>query len=220
MGFILPAKDKRTVVVGSTGSGKTFLAVWLLSTRDFHIRPWIIIDYKRDKLISQLGAQEISVKDKPPTKAGLYVVRPIRGVDDDAITEFLWRVWENENTGIYLDEGYMIDRNDKAMSALLTQGRSKNIEMINLVQRPVWCNKMMFSEANHFYVMRLQVGEDRKFISSYLDDTPIDNLPKFHSHWYSADEQETVRLAPVPARNILVAEFARRLAAQKKRKAI
>lgn len=209
--YSLPASDKRTVIVGSTGSGKTFLAVWLLSTRDWNFRPWFIIDFKGDGLIADIGATEISVYSPPPTRPGLYVIRPIKNRDDEALELFLWKVWENEMAGVYIDEGYMIGNRNAAMSALLTQGRSKLIEMITLVQRPVWVDKFIFSEANHFYVMKLQLEGDRKYISEYLDNTPIERLPRFHSYWYNADEQAGVYLKPVPNRSDIIRTFRKRM---------
>lgn len=217
MGYTLPKTDKRTTIVGSTGSGKTFTAVWLLSTRDFHLRPWFIVDFKGDQLIADIpGTKEINVYDNPPTKPGIYIIRPIKNRDDDALTAFLWKVWENENAGIYIDEGYMLGVRNQALSALLTQGRSKLIEMIILIQRPVWCDKFIFSEANHFYVMKLQLEGDRKFISEYLDGSPIRRLPRYYSYWYSADEQEGLILKPVPNRSSILAGFAGRLDNSKK----
>jgi hypothetical protein len=213
MKFQLPKKDKRTTIVGSTGSGKTYLALWLLSTRDFHIRPWFIIDYKRDRNIA-----ELSVHQNPPMKAGLYVIRPLVETDDLAVEQFLWKVWANENAGLYFDEGYMLHARHPAMNALLTQGRSKYIEMIILVQRPVWCNKFYFSEANHFYVMKLTNGDDRKYMGKYLDGTQIDRLPRFRSYWYDADEQEGAQLLPVPNLPQLLEVFERRLVPNRRMK--
>lgn len=208
--YALPASDKRTVIVGSTGSGKTFVAVWLLATRDWHKRPWFIVDFKGDDLIASIGAAEIDVYKNPPIVPGLYVIRPIKNRDDEALEMFLWKIWENENAGVLIDEGYMLGMRNPALSALLTQGRSKRIEMINLVQRPVWVDKFFFSEANHFYIMKLQLEGDRKYISEYLDNTPINRLPRFCSYWYNADEQEGVHLRPVPPKSEILAMFRRR----------
>lgn len=210
MSYVLPSPDKRTVIVGSTGSGKTFVACWLLASRDWHLRPWFVIDFKGDSLIGDIGMQEISVLDRPPRKPGLYRVPVIPNVTDEALTQFFWRVWENENAGVYVDEGFMIPRRDPGFSALLTQGRSKRIEMITLVQRPVWCDRFIFSEANHYYIMKLQLLDDRKYVSGYLDGASIDRLPRFHSYWYSADEQEGVHLRPVPGRAEILDTFDRR----------
>jgi len=214
--YILPRYDKRTVVVGSTGSGKTYLACWILSQRDLNHRPWIIIDFKGDQLLEDIGAKEISIFDNPPTRPGLYIVRPIAEVHDDALSQFMWKIWHNENTGVYVDEGSMLGRNNSAVNALYTQGRSKNIEMITLTQRPVWCHRSLLSEANHFYVMRLTNTNDRKYIGEFLGGIEFSRLPRYHAQWYNADEQEGAFLAPVPDRKTILNTFQNKL--QKERK--
>lgn len=204
----LPSTDNRTAVIGSTGSGKTQLAVWLLSTRDWLLRPWIIIDYKRDSLINSIGGTVIDVRGAVPTRPGVYLVQPTPNVDDGALTSFLWKIWAQEYCGVYIDEGYMINPRNPALNALLTQGRSKNIEMIVLAQRPVWASKFVFSEANNFAVLNLTVADDRKYIANYLGGNVPALLPKYHALWYNADTQEAVTLKPVPNRAELIRRFA------------
>lgn len=205
--YQLPGHDKRTVIIGSTGSGKTFTGVWLLAHANWHQRPCYLLDYKGDALIAEINAPDISVNVAPPRKPGLYRVPLIPEFSDDALEQFMWRIWANEDAIVYIDEGYMVPQNSKSFKALLTQGRSKNIQMITLVQRPVFCSKFVFSEANHFYVMRLQTEDDRKYVRGYLDGTPIDHLPKYHSYWYSAEDQEGAHLAPVPGRDAILEIF-------------
>lgn len=207
----LPRYDKRTAVIGSTGSGKTQFAVWLLSQRDFTERPWIIFDFKGDELIGSIGAQQISIEAAPPTRPGLYVVRPIPERDDKLVEAFLWKIWENGNTGIYVDEGYMLGRFNSALNACLTQGRSKHIEMIVLSQRPVWMPKFVFSEANYFAVFNVSLLDDRKVIQTYLGDQKIKLLPKFNCLWYDVDKQEACQFSPVPDRSAIIQMFKTKL---------
>ena len=213
----LPRYDKRTAIIGSTGSGKTQFAVWLLSSRDFHRRPWIIFDFKGDELIEAIGPQEINVYGAPPKKPGLYVVRPIPERDDKAVEDFLWQIWANGGTGIYIDEGYMLGARNPALNACLTQGRSKHIEMMILSQRPVWMSKFVFSESNYFAVMNLTLLDDRKFVSGYVAGTPINLLPRYHSLWYDCDGQRGTVLKPVPGRDELLRRFEERLSRKVKR---
>ncbi len=216
MSIVLPRYDKRTAIIGSTGSGKTQLAVWLLSTRDFQHRPWIIFDFKGDALIEEINPPEINVYGPPPKKPGLYVVRPIPDRDDKAVMEFLWKIWANGHTGIYVDEGYMLGQRNPALNACLTQGRSKHIEMMILSQRPVWMSKFVFSEANFFAVMNLTLEDDRKFVGGYVGGRKINLLPRYHSLWYNADDQAGDILAPVPARDVLLDRFEQRLSKRRK----
>lgn len=204
----LPRYDHRTAIIGSTGSGKTQFAVWLLSTRDWLVRPWIVFDYKGDDLIQSIGATEIDIRGPIPSRPGIYIVKPIPTVDDSAVLDFLWRVWAKEYCGIYIDEGYMIGKNNAALTALLTQGRSKQIEMIILTQRPVWANKFIYSEANNFAVLNLTIADDRKYIANYLGGNEPRLLPKYHSLWYQADAQISSILKPVPSKAELIRRFA------------
>jgi hypothetical protein len=216
----LPRYDKRTAIIGSTGSGKTQLAVWLLSTRDFNIRPWVIFDFKGDDLISEIeaiGGQEINVYGPPPKKPGIYIVRPIPERDDKAVIEFLWKCWAKGRIGIYVDEGYMLGPRNPALNACLTQGRSKHIEMMILSQRPVWMSKFVFSEANFFAVMNLTLEDDRKFVSGYVGGNKINLLPRYHSLWYDADGQTGAILQPVPDRDELLDRFEMRLSKRRRK---
>ena len=207
MAIRLPEHDSRTAVIGSTGAGKTYLAVWLLSNCDWLNRPWTIFDFKRDPLIAQLPAQEIDVSSSPPDRAGLYVIRPRPDQSSALVSQYLWKVWDNEYHGIFIDEGTMLGARDKALEACLTQGRSKSIQMIILTQRPVMVSKYIFSEANNVLVMRLNTMDDRKTVTNYLGGNNIGDLRKHHTLWYSADRNESDILAPVPIGDELVGRF-------------
>lgn len=212
MTFTLPSPENRTVIIGSTGSGKTVFGVWLLSTRDFNNRPWFIFDFKGDKLLGALGAKEIGLRDRPK-EPGLYIIRPIPG-DDELINEFFYWVWATENKGVYVDEGYMLPKfttHFKWFRACLTQGRSKRVELIVCSQRPVFLDKFVFTESNYFAIFNMNYGEDRKHVAAYLDNRKPDLLPKFHSLWYAVDGQKSAVLGPVPKANVLLNTFAKRL---------
>lgn len=205
----LPTSDKRTSVVGSTGSGKTQFAVWLLSTRDFDVRPWVIFDFKGDELIERIPAASISLPSKPPVNPGLYIVRPLPG-DERLVSDFLKDCWSQENIGIYIDEGYMLPKLDRWFRACLTQGRSKNIEMIILSQRPVWMDKYVFTEANYFAVFNLNSLDDRKHMKNFINDQ-AELLPKYHCLWYDVGQQEGTVFSPVPDADEIITVFQNRV---------
>lgn len=195
----LPDNTQRLAIVGRTGSGKTVAALWHLSQRDFDRHPWLIIDYKHDNSIDQIpGLQEIAVTDKPPKRAGLYVVRPFPEVDDDALETMLMKVWERGKTGIYLDEGYMIGRFNKSYRAILTQGRSKHIPVITLSQRPAWISPFIFSESEFIQSYHLQTPRDIARMQEFMPGADIARLPDYHSYYWSVPDFEMVFLKPVP----------------------
>lgn len=212
----LPKPTNRTSIVGSTGSGKTCFAVWLLSSRDYHNRPCFIFDFKGDELLARIPAQEISIAKKPPKEPGLYIVRPLPG-DEELVSEFLMRIWAMENSIIYIDEGYMLPKAGKWFRACLTQGRSKKIEMIVLSQRPVWMDKYVFTEADFFAVFRLNSIDDRKHLRNFLDGSEVKPLAEYHCHWYDVGENRLSVFAPCPTGDEIIARFERRVSDQRLR---
>lgn len=192
-----PKPSQRIAIIGKTGSGKTVAGAFMLSCANWREMPWIIIDYKRDKLLNQIPAVEIGLNDKLPTQPGVYIVHPMPD-DDDAVEQFLWRIWAQENIGILFDEGYMISKSG-AFQAIQTQGRSKRVPTIVLSQRPVWLSRFVFSEADFFMVFWLNDERDRKTLLSFLPKEADKRLPDYHSHYYDVGADKLHILKPVPS---------------------
>lgn len=213
-----PNNENRTTVIGKTGSGKTVFGIWLLSTcctLNWKSDPVIIFDFKGDKLIAKIeavgGCKEISIFKAPPTKPGLYVVRPMPH-DMEAVEAFLWKAWANENTGLFFDEGYMLAKS-RAFNAILTQGRSKNLPCIILLQRPSWAPRFCFTEAQYFALLRLTDDQDLKRVSEFMNtDVKTRRLP-YNALWYddgaNAGEGLGVVFKPVPREDEIIKAFAR-----------
>lgn len=209
--FRLPGPTDRTCVVGSTGSGKTVFSVQLLATRNYHERPAFILDIKRDSLLARLPATEIELTDPPPVEPGLYVLRPRPSKDlQDLLEAFFWALYEQGHCILYVDEGTMISPYNHGFRALLTQGRSKYIEMITLTQRPVKLMGEVFSEATFFSVFRLTRFNDRQIVASWLPDdlySPRTRLAEHHSIWYDVARDQGVQLGPVPPPDEVLKQF-------------
>lgn len=217
------------MVLGRTGSGKTYFGANLLSMQNFDQMPWTIIDYKGDALIQSIRTQnklkEIHPKDKPPTRPGLYIMQPRPKLDDKALEEWLMKVWENEDHGLYIDEGYALPQKD-AFDIILTQGRAKHIPVIVLYQRPVYMSRFATAQADYFAVFAQHDRRDLKTTNEFVGEyTPIrhrgeprpqtitvyEPLPKFHCYWRDVAEGTISVLSPVPGKNTILAQFRNRL---------
>lgn len=202
-----PGNQNRTTIIGPTGSGKTVFAIWLLSTcktLDWKKWPVIVFDFKGDEFIEQIedigGATEISVHKPPPKKPGLYVVRP-HPHETEAVEQFLWRVWANGYTGLYFDEGYMVGKS-KALNAILTQGRSKRIPVMILLQRPVLAPRFCFSEAQYYAIFYQHDSRDVDTVKSYVNADVGQFRGPYHALWYdvgaNAGRGQATVFSPVP----------------------
>lgn len=201
-GFRLLKADQRVSIVGHTGSGKTWLAAWMIG-RSGHLpkMPVIVIDYKFDKLLNDIeGARELKLNAKIPKRAGLYIVHPMPK-QDSMVEDMLWKIWEKGNTMVYTDEAHMLP-DDGALQALLTQGRSKHIPMITITQRPRWTSRFIFSEADYHAAFHLVYPDDRKFVSG-LFDADLGNLPRYHSAYHVVSDHRNFLLKPVPDAPVL-----------------
>jgi DNA helicase HerA-like ATPase len=205
----LPNDTEHHAIYGMNGSGKTVFALDQLSRRSYDRMPWVIIDAKRDPTIAQIPRiEEIGIDDKPPRRKGLYVVRPMpQDFDDRIVTEWLFKVWQQENTGLMLDEGYMFNARDPGLRAVLTQGRSKHIPVIALSQRPSWISPFIHSESVYKSVFYLQMPQDIDKVQEWLPACAPQELPPHHSYWYAVKTRDFRLLGPCQDENAILDRF-------------
>lgn len=220
MDLKFPDDTQRITIIGKTGSGKTQGAAWLLSGRSYTTKPWMILDFKYDDLLGEIeGAQQHSLGSKLPKKPGLYITHPTPA-DEEKTEELLWNIWQRENMGLFVDEGYMIPARSPAFQAILTQGRSKRIPVIMLTQRPAWVTRFAFSEADYIQLFQLTDTRDEKTVRQFMP-LPIERpIPQYHSWWWDNARNYKALLKPVPDRDIILDTFRDRLNAGTRRRAI
>lgn len=199
MTFRFPGGDARTTCIGATGTGKTTNGAWLLAHQRFDRRPWIIVDFKRERLFDVVGFPPIETRPvtaRLPTRPGLYLVSP-RPDQEDELEDFLWRVWQRENTGLFIDEASLMPDRD-AFRAILQQGRSKRIPLIACTQRPVDVKRGLFSEASFFCIYRMADRRDYRTVEGFVPADLSRPMPDYHWRWYDVARNELLRMRPVP----------------------
>lgn len=212
-GFRFPGGDQRTTILGATGSGKSTCGLWMLAHQRLTLRPWVIFDFKREGFFDRVGfppITAIALDAKPPRKPGLYLVAPRPG-DDDAVEAFLWRIWEAENIGLYVDEAPLMPEYGNAFPACIQQGRSKQIPIIACTQRPVGVPRGLFSEASFVCVYDITDARDFKTIQGFVPaELTAQSLPRFHWKWWSRDQRLILNMGPVPPPDTIAAQLADR----------
>lgn len=224
-----PTDTKRTVILGRTGSGKTQGGINLLSQMNFDQMPWVIVDYKGDELIEKIVKQNklqtIDLTKNPPTKPGLYYVQPIPKVQDQLIEEWLWRVWKQENVGLFVDEGYALPQRE-AFDVILTQGRAKHIPVIILYQRPVYMSRFAVAQADFFAVFEQNDRRDLKTTNQFIGEKVLSNgtilnayskLPEYYCLWYDVGRGKTDVLSPCPSEQEILKTFRSRLGTKERK---
>ncbi len=222
-----PGDSHRTIILGRTGSGKTQFAFDLMSRQSWDQIPWIVFDIKGEELFERLRKRApdrvrvIDIKDKPPRKPGLYIVRPSLGIDDEYIEPFLMNIYRQEDTGLYIDEGYAIDGRSRAFNAILTQGRSKSIPVIALYQRPVYMSRFAVAQADFFAVFSLSDQSDLRRVSEYVASAvepesglmlrPGISLDNYFSIWHDVGNDTVTLLRPVPKSSDILESYLTRL---------
>lgn len=218
MPFRFPNDQERLVILGATGSGKTNDALWHLSQRDFETKPWVIYDFKHDDLIGSIdGTQNLELGAPLPQRPGIYVVHPYPGQESE-VDQQMVEIWNQENIGVYVDEGFMVPKNSPGFRSILTQGRSKHIPMIVLSQRPVWMDRFVFTEANFIQVFRLQHIDDTKSVEGFVPNPDPEKkhplrkrLPEYWSYYYDVGKNELMEMKPVPDPDAIMNTFDMRL---------
>ena len=130
-------------------------------------------------------------------EASLFGVSPRPG-QDDALERFLWRIWEKENIGLYVDEASLMPDDSDAFKAVLQQGRSKRIPVIGCTQRPVSVARAMFSESDYYCVYRMVDRRDYKTVEGFVPGDLSRPLPWHHWYWYDRTRNTLLTMSPVP----------------------
>ena len=203
MTFRLPARDSRTTIIGATGSGKTQFASWLLSRADLDRRPWVAIDSKHDplpfgRLIKSGNVGLVAAGHRfAKSDKGLYIVRPSFG-DDEALEGLFDHLWKRGNCGLWVDELFSVP-NTAPLEALYYQGRSKGIQIIASVQRPVDVTRFARSEATYFAIFNVADDDDLKTVKGFVRAPDLFlPRPEYHCLWYDAPQRRQYLLTPAP----------------------
>jgi len=211
----LPDDTQRHLIIGRTGSGKTQLGAHMLSLRNWHRMPWVVLNFKDDELLNRLpGVTELGGLTLPHPKkmrAGLWMARP--DIDDWDGTEALMAdAWRRTHIGLYIDEALPLAQpRHPALRRILTQGRSRRVPVVAGSQRPVDLDRYLFSESEFMSVMDLTDDREsdriREMTGVQLD---MSRLPRFHSYYLDRLGKRLTIVTPVPKYDEILETFDKR----------
>ncbi len=185
--------DERIFICGKTGSGKTFLARHLTG----RLKRLIVLDGKGT--LGSWGLLEWNRETRRALKSGEEVrTRVLLDTGARSADEFWSEVFETiygaGNVTIYIDEMYAIvdpgARPLPILTALYTRGRELGIGMWTATQRPTWIPLVCISEAEHIFLFRLNLDEDRRRMSAFMSDAVMQPIRDPHGFYYMRAEWE------------------------------
>lgn len=168
--------NERVLLVGKTGSGKSYMARALVAG----IQRLIVLDPK-----GTLGAEfaaDWNLEDWSNRGAQLLAKgKPVRlrvpppGPDADPVEywrPYLLAAYEARNVTVYIDEMYGVVPAGRQMppelQALYTRGRELGIGVYAATQRPSWIPLFAISESEWLFTFRLMLEDDKKRMAGIM----------------------------------------------------
>ncbi len=196
----------RISIFGRTGSGKTFFAKnYLLPHYDRYVF-WDIkkenTDMLHDVIITNpkdlKKALENPILSARPSKI-LY--QPTKPTDAD-FNDICEIIFNSKNNALYVDEAALISTPSKILyyhKVIVTQGRSYDVGIINVSQRPRDIHNTLISESEHLFVFALSLETDviklRQQMGNAADE--IYTLPEYHFLYHNVKTNKSFIFKPI-----------------------
>lgn len=180
-------QGEHVIIIGDTGSGKTYLESKILSLRT-HV---IVLRTKPDDIkfpsfhkvpkITKIGSQRFNTSGERITR---FLLTPKYEEQQIEASRVFEKVWKEGAWCIAIDETYyatQILKLERQMNKLLTQGRSKHISVVCGMQRPAWISRFAMSQATHAFIFRCE-GRDLKALADSLSPAIIKPVEELREH--------------------------------------
>lgn len=197
---ILPARDSRSLVVGASGSGKSLMTKALARhlVREARL---IVTDPKAEWYKDNPGARRLYTRITRPEELRWEFRYPILfqppaiEFDNPDIYDPIFQIaWKRANLTVINDEiMFMGSRPTRYMRAIMAQGRSRSIRIINGTQRPANIPLVTITEANTLYAFYLSDKDDIRRIRQMIPEYDPDALGKFE-FWFKRLGQPAIKL--------------------------
>lgn len=165
--------SERVYLAGMTGSGKTTLARVMLA----QVTRLVVIDTKFNLDPDEWNAE--IVRDVPRLPAGAAGRFIVRHDDPESLGPGLLRL---RDYYLYVDEIFSVFpsalKASKEWRSIWTAGREFNIGVWAGSQRPTMIPNVIKTEANHYFIFRLQLPEDRATMRGIIG---VD-IPRLRGH--------------------------------------
>ena len=187
-------RDDRATLIGATGTGKTTLARFLVE--DKYKRNSVVYDNKPSDAIARWkDTQNIyysfDMVQEAEEERLIYTPPLAETLDAQKQDNFFAWIYERRYTRLYLDEANALRGGTNPsyhLQACLCRGRERGISVITGTQRPARVPLILMSEAEHFYIFRLNLLVDRQrvFEMTGIGVDEQTDLAQFEFYYYNA----------------------------------
>lgn len=199
-------QGEHVIIVGDTGSGKTFLTSKILPLRQ-HV---IVLRTKPDDIKFD-GFRTVDLLrkvggffDNAGHKVNRYLLYPDYDLQGREIFQSFEKAWREGGWTIAVDETYYLTHElklERQLNKLLTQGRSKHITVVCGMQRPVFISRFAMSQATHAFIFRVE-GRDLKSLSDALSPSIIKPVEALRGHDFVYFNRATREVIPGNAKSL------------------
>ena len=171
LNFNFIAYDEKIVIVGASGSGKTYLANQIMKGLN-GITVWVFdpnyqFHSSRAMVFNDLS-EMLKVYDS--AKRGHYILQP-HDSSEHTFRRFNAEAFKRGNIVLIEDEIHNWLSKQKVLqefNQVILSGRPRGISVISISSRPASCPNHILSNVKHVFAFKLNLESDVKFLEGYL----------------------------------------------------
>jgi adenylate kinase family enzyme len=169
--FNFIAYDEKIVIVGASGSGKTYLANEIMKGLN-GISVWVFDPNYQFHSSRAMVFHDLSemLKVYDSAKRGHYILQP-HDSSEHTFRRFNAEAFKRGNLVLIEDEIHNWLSKQKVLkefNQVILSGRPRGISVISISSRPASCPNHILSNVKHVFAFKLNLESDVKFLEGYL----------------------------------------------------
>ena len=171
--FNFIAYEEKIVIVGASGSGKTYLANQIMKGLN-GISVWVFdpnYQFHSSRAMVFHDMNEL-LKVYDSAKRGHYILQP-HDSSEHTFRRFNEEAFKRGNLVLIEDEIHNWLSKQKVLkefNQVILSGRPRGISVISISSRPASCPNHILSNVKHVFAFKLNLESDVKFLEGYLGD--------------------------------------------------
>jgi len=171
LNFNFIAYEEKIVIVGASGSGKTYLANQIMKGLN-GISVWVHDPNYQFHSSRAMVFHDLSemLKVYDSAKRGHYILQPHQN-DENTFRRFNAEAFKRGNLVLIEDEIHNWLSKQKVLkefNQVILSGRPRGISVISISSRPASCPNHILSNVKHVFAFKLNLESDVKFLEGYL----------------------------------------------------